>query len=91
MLNTRRENNMSNVEAKPVRAKDLLNAITAEHYKSAWDAKNAGEKVGWCASNFPQEIFETMGIKVVYPENQAAAIAAKGGGQRMCEHAENNG
>lgn len=82
---------MSNVEEKPVRAKDLLNAITAEHYKSAWDAKNAGEKVGWCASNFPQEIFETMGIKVVYPENQAAAIAAKGGGEKFCVHAENYG
>ena len=38
---------MSNVEAKPVRAKDLLNAIVDEHYKSAWEAKNAGEKVGW--------------------------------------------
>ena len=82
---------MSNVEAKPVRAKDLLNAIVANHYKSAWEAKNAGEKVGWCASNFPQEIFETMDIKVVYPENQAAAIAAKGGGERMCETAENSG
>ena len=82
---------MSNVEAKPVRAKDLLNAIVANHYKSAWEAKNAGEKVGWCASNFPQEIFETMDIKVVYPENQAAASAAKGGGERMCETAENSG
>ena len=82
---------MSNVEANPVRAKDLLNAIVANHYKSAWEAKNAGEKVGWCASNFPQEIFETMDIKVVYPENQAAAIAAKGGGERMCETAENSG
>ena len=49
---------MSNVEAKPVRAKDLLNAIVANHYKSAWEAKNAGEKVGWCASNFPQEFLK---------------------------------
>ena len=67
------------VEEKP--AKVLLGEIVARHYKEAWEAKNNGELVGWCASNFPQEIFETMDIKVVYPENQAAAISAKGGGQ----------
>ncbi len=75
----------------PVAAKYLLRDIVDQHYKNAWDAKNRGEKVGWCASNFPQEIAETLGVPVVYPENQAAAIAAKGGGQRMCEHAEGEG
>lgn len=83
---------MSNVDPNAEkRAKDMLNDIVAEHYKGAWDAKNNGEKVGWCASNFPQEIFETLGVHVVYPENQAAAIAAKGGGERMCSTSENNG
>lgn len=53
--------------------------------------KNSGEKIGWCASNFPQEIAETLGLCVVYPENQAAAIAAKGAGLKMCEHAESMG
>ena len=81
--------NTGMVEEKP--AKVLLGEIVAKHYKEAWEAKNNGELVGWCASNFPQEIFETMDIKVVYPENQAAAISAKGGGQRMCEIAENEG
>lgn len=65
-----------------------LRELAAAYYQEAWDAKNRGEKVGWCASNFPQEIPTTLGVKVVYPENQAAAIAAKGAGQRMCEHAE---
>ena len=51
------------VEEKP--AKVLLGEIVAKHYKEAWEAKNNGELVGWCASNFPQEIFETMDIKVV--------------------------
>ena len=32
-----------------------------------------------------------MGIKVAYPENMGAAVGAKGGGQRMCEEAENLG
>lgn len=78
-------------EQKPVKAKYLLRDIIGKHYKDAWDAKERGEKVGWCASNFPQEICETLGVPVVYPENQAAAIAAKGAGQTMCEHSEQNG
>ena len=72
-------------------AKYLLRDIVSKHYKEAFEAKEKGEKVGWCASNFPQEICTTLGIKVVYPENQAAAIAAKGGGERMCQHSENQG
>ncbi len=82
---------MSETNAKPVKAKYLLRDILDQHYKNAWDAKNRGEKVGWCASNFPQEICETLGVPVVYPENQAAAISAKGAGLKMCEHSEANG
>ena len=58
-------------------AKILLREIADDAYQRAWDAKNAGEKIGWCASNFPVEIPAALGIQVVYPENQAAAIAAK--------------
>jgi benzoyl-CoA reductase/2-hydroxyglutaryl-CoA dehydratase subunit BcrC/BadD/HgdB len=75
----------------PNSAKYKLNAIIEKHYREAWGAKEAGEKVGWCASNFPQEIFQTLGLKVIYPENQAAAIAARGGGVRLCEMAESCG
>ena len=32
-----------------------------------------------------------MGIATVYPENQAAGIAARGAGTRMCEVAESEG
>ncbi len=76
-------------ERKP--AKILLREIADAAYQRAWDAKNSGQKIGWCASNFPVEIPAALDIAVVYPENQAAAIAAKGGGQRMCEHAEGMG
>lgn len=72
-------------------AKYVLRAIAAKATQDAFDAKARGEKVGWCASNFPQEIPETMGLHVVYPENQAAAIGARGAGQEMCEHAEGMG
>lgn len=74
-----------------VPAKVRLGNIAAQAYQDAWDAKKRGDKVGWSASNFPQEITETLGVPVVYPENQAAAISAKGGGLRMCEHAEQMG
>ncbi|MCC9296630.1 2-hydroxyacyl-CoA dehydratase subunit D [Clostridium sp. MT-14] len=68
-----------------------LNQIIVNHYKGVQEAKDRGEKIGWCASNFPQEIFQTMGIKVCYPENQAAAIAARGAGERLCSEAESEG
>ncbi|MDR3306051.1 MAG: 2-hydroxyacyl-CoA dehydratase family protein [Clostridiales Family XIII bacterium] len=69
-------------------AKILLRDIAAKATRDAWDAKARGEKIGWSASNFPQELTTAMGIPVVFPENQGAAIAAKGGALKMCEHAE---
>jgi benzoyl-CoA reductase/2-hydroxyglutaryl-CoA dehydratase subunit BcrC/BadD/HgdB len=72
-------------------AKKRLKEIADKATQIAWEAKKRGEKVGWCASNFPQEITTAMGIPVVYPENHAAAVGAKGGGQRMCEYAESMG
>ncbi len=76
-------------EKKP--AKIVLRELQDKIAQDAWDAKQRGEKVGWCASNFPQEITTAMGIPVVYPENMGAAVGAKGGGQRMCEYAEGMG
>ena len=76
-------------EKKP--AKVVLKELQDKIADDAWEAKKRGEKVGWCASNFPQEITTSMGIPVVYPENMGAAVGAKGGGQRMCEYAEGMG
>ena len=76
-------------EKKP--AKVVLRELQDKIADDAWEAKKRGEKVGWCASNFPQEITTAMGIPVVYPENMGAAVGAKGGGQRMCEYAEGMG
>ncbi len=77
------------LERKP--AKIILRELQDKIAQDAWDAKLRGEKVGWCASNFPQEITTAMDIKVVYPENMGAAVGAKGGGLRMCQHAEDMG
>ena len=81
----------ANAPKDPNAAKYLLRELTAKHYADAWEAKNRGEKIGWCASNFPQEIYTTLGLKVVYPENHAAAVSAIGGGVRMCEFSESEG
>lgn len=75
----------------PNSAKVKLGKIIENHYSDLWEAKERGEKIGWCASNFPQEIFETLGVLVGYPENQAAAISARGAGEKMCEIAEGDG
>ena len=69
-------------------AKELLKQIADGATEAAWEAKRRGEKIGWSASNFPQEIPTAMGLHVVFPENHGAAVGAKGGGLRMCEHAE---
>ena len=75
----------------PNSAKYKLGQIAAKAYSDAQEAKARGEMVGWCSSNFPVEIPETLGLYVVYPENQAAAIAARGFGQQMCEISEGDG
>ena len=74
-----------------VPAKERLKQIAEGATEAAWEAKRRGEKIGWSASNFPQEIPTAMGIQVVFPENHGAAVGAKGGALNMCEHAESMG
>ena len=62
---------MTSAEKKP--AKVVLRELQDKIAQDAWDAKLRGEKVGWCASNFPQEITTAMGIyyaKVVVPATE---------------------
>ena len=58
--------------AKPKRPKPksmiMLGEQTAALFDNARLAKERGEKVGWSASIFPQEIAETLGLNVLYPE-----------------------
>lgn len=74
---------------KPAKVK--LREIIDTMYEEAWAAKERGEPIGWSSSKFPAEIAETLGLKVLYPESNAAGIAAKHGGQRVCEEAERLG
>ncbi len=67
------------VKQKPPKAKSMsmISEQTNTLYKNACLAKEKGEKVGWSASIFPQEIAETLGLVVLYPENHSAGIAAR--------------
>ena len=66
---------------KPKRPKPksmiMIGEQTATLFENARLAKEQGEKIGWSASIFPQEIAETLGLNVLYPENHAAGIAAR--------------
>lgn len=67
--------------AKPKRPKPksllMIGEQTNALFENARLAKDRGEMVGWSASIFPQEIPETLGLNVLYPENHAAGIAAR--------------
>ena len=46
----------------------MMGEQTAAMFENARLAKEKGEPVGWSASIFPQEIAETLGLNVLYPE-----------------------
>ncbi|MEG1932885.1 MAG: 2-hydroxyacyl-CoA dehydratase, partial [Pygmaiobacter sp.] len=89
------ETNAAPVAAKPAKkvsaGATALRQVVTDVYAAAWDAKRRGEPVGWSSSKFPCEIAEALGLAVVYPENQAAGIAAQHDGERLCQAAEDMG
>lgn len=66
----------------------MLKAQTAGIYDAAWEAKKKGEHVGWSTAIFPQELCETFGIPLLYPENNAASVSARHKGSELIQHAE---
>ena len=74
-----------------IKAKDMLNRLLDKHYEEAWEAKQAGKKVGWVSSNFPQEFLEAMGLTVCYPENHSTSLSAKHESMDMIAIAEKLG
>lgn len=63
----------------------------AQLYQDTIAAKEQGEKIGWSASIFPQEIAEAMGLCIVYPENHAAGLAARHQAEDYLDYAESSG
>ncbi len=74
-----------------VSSKELLRQMLDKHYEDALAAKESGGLVAWSTSIAPQELLETMNIKVVYPENHAAAIGARKCSQEFIDNSEGNG
>ncbi|HFQ8208159.1 TPA: (R)-2-hydroxyisocaproyl-CoA dehydratase subunit HadB [Clostridioides difficile] len=72
-------------------ARVVINDLLAEQYANAFKAKEEGRPVGWSTSVFPQELAEVFDLNVLYPENQAAGVAAKKGSLELCEIAESKG
>ena len=67
------------------RARDLMREYVGDIYSDIRAAKLAHEPIGYSTSNFAKELFEVMDLKIVYPENHAAAVAAKKGAIQ-CAH-----
>lgn len=82
------ENTTPNPKRELPKSRVMVNEQTAKVYAEAWEAKAKGEPVGWSTAIFPQEIGETFGVPVVYPENNAAAVSAKHLGDQFIQHAE---
>lgn len=69
-------------------SKELLGMLQTQYYADLAVAREQGRKVAWASSIVPQEILETMDVAVCYPENHAAAIAAKGAAMPYIDRAE---
>mgnify|MGYP001312102204 CR=1 FL=1 len=65
-----------------------LRKVVDDVHKEAREAKARGELVGWSSSKFPCELAAAFDLHVMYPENQAAGIAANRYGEMMCQAAE---
>ena len=65
-----------------------LRKVVDDVHKDAREAKKRGELVGWSSSKFPCELAAAFDLHVMYPENQAAGIAANRYGELMCQAAE---
>ena len=72
-------------------SKQVISDLLAKQYQDAFDAKAKGEPIGWSTSVFPQELPECFGLKICYPENQAAGVAAKKESLKLCNIAEDKG
>ena len=68
-----------------------LRKVVDDIYADAREAKKQGKLVGWSSSKFPCELAAAFDLNVMYPENQAAGIAAQRYGDIMCQAAEDLG
>ena len=68
-----------------------LRKVVDDVHADARRAHAEGKLVGWSSSKFPCELAAAFDLDVMYPENQAAGIAANRDGEIMCQAAEDLG
>ena len=68
-----------------------LRKVVDDVHADARQAAKEGKLVGWSSSKFPCELAAAFDLNVMYPENQAAGIAANRDGEIMCQAAEDLG
>ena len=66
----------------------MYNELMSSVYEAAWEAEAKGEHVGWSTSIFPQELCAVFDVPVLYPENNAAGVAARHDSPRFIAVAE---
>ncbi len=79
------------VNLNDMSSKEMLGFYLNKSYQDAAEGKKRGELVCWSSSIAPCEFCETMGVHMLYPENHAAAIAAKHGAEELLQVAEGQG
>jgi benzoyl-CoA reductase/2-hydroxyglutaryl-CoA dehydratase subunit BcrC/BadD/HgdB len=82
---------MSEVNFDEMSSRQMLDYLVAKNMEDARQAKKRGDLICWSSSIAPCEFCEAMGIYQVYPENHAAAIAARRGAPELHEYAERKG
>ena len=68
-----------------------LRKVVDDVHADARRAHAEGKLVGWSSSKFPCELAAAFDLDVMYPESQAAGIAANRDGEIMCQAAEDLG
>jgi len=71
-------------------SKDLSQLIK-DYYREAYQSKERGIPLAWITSAVPVEIFVAMDVATIFPENNAAACAARQISARFCETTEAKG
>ncbi len=66
-------------------------AILKDYWERAQRHQAEGRPVAWVSGNVPIELFWSMGIFPVYPENYSAVLASAQRSQEFCEAAEQLG
>lgn len=66
-------------------------AILKEYWEDAARHKAGGRPIAWVSGNVPIELFWSMGVFPVYPENYSAVCASIQRAQEFCEEAEQRG